>query len=52
MHLHKLRTSKSISEKEISKHDELLSKLCDHCLPLIKEYYSITKLEASIAQSN
>lgn len=48
--IHKHTAARELSEKQISKHDEILSKLCDHCLPLIRDYYNISKLEANVSE--
>ena len=47
--IHKAKATRDLKKKQIDKHDELLSKLCDHCLPLIREYYSISKIEKDIS---
>lgn len=52
MSSHKARTTRDMKKKQIEKHDELLNKLCDHCLPLIREYYSISKLEEDVKKQN
>ena len=50
--MHKAKATRDLKQKQIDKHDELLSKLCDHCLPLIREYYSISSLENDILEQN
>lgn len=39
-------------QKMLDKHAELLSKLCDNCKTVFKDYYSITSYEDAIAKNN
>ena len=41
--IHKLEASKSASEKTVSKHSEVLGKLCDDCKVVFSKYYSLDK---------
>lgn len=41
--IHKLEASKSSSQKTVSKHSEVLSKLCDDCKDVFSKYYSLDK---------
>jgi len=42
----KLEAAKSSNEKTISSYSILLSKLCDHCKPIVSEHYNLGKLES------
>ena len=44
----KLETLKLSNENTISSHKELLSKLCEHCKPIISEYYSLNEAKNQI----
>ena len=42
---YKLEAAKNSNNKTISSYSELLSKLCDHCKPVVSEYYSLGSLK-------
>lgn len=41
--MHKLEASRSSSQKTVSKHSEVLSKLCNDCKDIFSKYYSLNK---------
>lgn len=41
--IHKLEASRSASQKTVSKHSEVLGKLCDDCKTVFSGYYSLDK---------
>lgn len=47
---HKLSTLKESKQKNIDKHSELLSKLCDDCKITFSKYYNIDAIEAELKE--
>ena len=48
--MHKLNTSKDSKQKVLDKHAALISKLCDKCKGVFKDYYNISTYSDEIAE--
>ena len=48
--MHKLNTSKDSKQKALDKHAALISKLCDKCKSVFKDYYNISTYSDEIAE--
>ena len=50
--MHKLDESKSSRENAVSKHKDILEKLCNDCKPVFMQHYSLDKMLDEIASIN